>query len=137
MERDVDALSRPNQARYAFLRGMTDYRLGYRADARHWLAVADAIHEQEAGGLDADAQATTKRTLDELNREVYGLMPVDTGTTTKEHTDEKAGSSDAASTAVRSGEGSPPSGSEPESFCRVDADCDGARICVADRCTAP
>lgn len=142
MERDMDALSRSEQARYAFLRGMTDYRLGYRTDARHWLAVANAIHEQEAGGLDADAQATTERTLDELNREVYGLLPVDTETTTKEHTDEEAGDSEAgdseaAETATESSAGSQSVDSEPESFCRVDADCDGALICVADRCTAP
>jgi hypothetical protein len=75
MERDVDALTRGEQARYAYLRGMTDYQLGFRADARHWLAIARAIHEQEAGGLDADALATSQTTLDELNREVYGLTP--------------------------------------------------------------
>ena len=40
LEEDRDSLSLQDQARYAYLRGMTDYRLGFRPDARHWLAVA-------------------------------------------------------------------------------------------------
>lgn len=121
MERDLGALSRSEQARYAYLRGMTDYQLGYRPDARHWLAIAWAIHEQEAGGLDADQQGTTSATLDELNREVYGLSPVD-----------------AAPTATEQAASAPPS-NEPASgeYCRVDADCDSGQICVARHCTHP
>ena len=37
LEPDMDSLGYNDQARYAYLRGMTDYRLGqeFRADARH------------------------------------------------------------------------------------------------------
>ena len=40
LESDTDSLSFNEQARYAYLRGMTDYRLGFRPDSRHWLAIA-------------------------------------------------------------------------------------------------
>jgi hypothetical protein len=39
------------RARYAYFRGMTDYRLGYRDDARHWLAIARAAESTQPGGL--------------------------------------------------------------------------------------
>lgn len=39
------------RARYAYLRGMTDYRLGYRDDARHWLAIARVADSAHPGGL--------------------------------------------------------------------------------------
>lgn len=84
MERDVDALTRAEQARYAFLRGMTDYHLGFRSDARHWLAIAQAIDQHEAGGLAPEARTTLQTTLDELNREVYGLTPVAASTSSSE-----------------------------------------------------
>jgi hypothetical protein len=128
MERDVDALTRTEQARYAFLRGMTDYRLGFRSDARHWLAIAQAIHEQEVGGLDADAQAAVKTTLDELNREVYGLVPIDSDSTGTEHADDDApeGASPPAEPAKAA-----------EEVCGVDVDCPTGQLCVAERCTSP
>ncbi|HEY3664868.1 MAG TPA: hypothetical protein VGL19_02665, partial [Polyangiaceae bacterium] len=40
LEDDSDSLTFNDQARYAYLRGMTDYRLSFRADSRHWLAIA-------------------------------------------------------------------------------------------------
>ena len=43
LEADMDSLDWKDQARYAYLRGMTDYRLNFRPDARHWLALAKAI----------------------------------------------------------------------------------------------
>jgi len=39
------------RARYAYLRGMTDYRLGYRDDARHWLAIARTTDGEHPGKL--------------------------------------------------------------------------------------
>ena len=39
------------RVRYAYLRGMTDYRLGYREDARHWLAIAKSNRELAPSGL--------------------------------------------------------------------------------------
>jgi hypothetical protein len=55
--RDLDRreaqFSPAERARYAYFRGMTDYRLGYRDDARHWLAIARAADSVRPGGLGA------------------------------------------------------------------------------------
>lgn len=75
IESDMDSLSVPDQARYAYLRGMTDYRLGFRPDARHWLAIGKAIDIEHPGGLSADWKARTEEALTDLNREVYGGPP--------------------------------------------------------------
>lgn len=72
LERDTDSLSREDQARYAYLRGMTDYRLGFRPHARYWLAVAKAVEQQHAGGLSPDWKERMTSSLDELNQDVYG-----------------------------------------------------------------
>ncbi|HEX4473466.1 MAG TPA: hypothetical protein VH142_00215 [Polyangiaceae bacterium] len=72
LEPDMDSLSVNDQSRYAYLRGMTDYRLGYRPDARHWLAIAKAIDDKNPGGLNDDWKARTNDALNDLNREVYG-----------------------------------------------------------------
>ncbi len=72
LEPDMDSLSVNDQSRYAYLRGMTDYRLGYRPDARHWLAIAKAIDDKNPGGLNDDWKGRTNDALNDLNREVYG-----------------------------------------------------------------
>jgi hypothetical protein len=59
------------QAQYAYLRGMTDYRVGYKVDARHWLALAHAIDASRKGVLPNDWRARLKDTLGELNEQVY------------------------------------------------------------------
>jgi hypothetical protein len=51
LERRGAEFSAAERARYAYLRGMTDYRLGYRDDARHWLAIARAADSAHPGGL--------------------------------------------------------------------------------------
>jgi hypothetical protein len=71
LEKDVPSLSFPEQAEYAYLRGMTDYRIGYRADARHWLAVARTYDERSPGVLPADWKARLGKALDEMNAVVY------------------------------------------------------------------
>lgn len=71
MERDVTRLSIAEQAQYAYLRGMTDYRIGYRADARHWLAIARAHDDVSTGTLPADWRARASEALEELNGVVY------------------------------------------------------------------
>jgi hypothetical protein len=72
LELDMDSLSFNDQARYAYLRGMTDYRLGFRPDARHWLAIAKAIEMEHPGGLSGDWKARTEDALGDLNKEVFG-----------------------------------------------------------------
>lgn len=71
LEPDVTRLSTPEQAQYAYLRGMTDYRIGYRADARHWLAIARTYDEASPGILPTDWKARMTEALDELNGVVY------------------------------------------------------------------
>jgi hypothetical protein len=71
--RDLDptSLGGPEQAQYAYLRGMTDYRIGYRADARHWLAFAKALDDQSPGYLPTEWKARLGEALDELSAVVY------------------------------------------------------------------
>jgi hypothetical protein len=71
LERDTPRLAAGNRARYAYLRGMTDERLGYRADARHWLALASVDEKQAPGSLPAEWVATLDESLTELNVTVY------------------------------------------------------------------
>jgi hypothetical protein len=67
LEPDVTRLEEPQQAEYAYLRGMTDYRIGYKSDARHWLAVARAFDEKTPGILPTDWKQRTVETLAELD----------------------------------------------------------------------
>ena len=59
------------EARYTYLRGMTDYRIGYRADARHWLMIAKAIDDQNKDALPPDWRNRLVTALTELNHAVF------------------------------------------------------------------
>ena len=72
LEADQSQFDVTEEAHYAYLRGMTDYRIGYRADARHWLMVAKAVDEKNPDALPADWKTRLNTTLKELNEEVYG-----------------------------------------------------------------
>jgi lipoprotein NlpI len=67
LEPDVTRLTPGEQAQYAYLRGMTDYRIGYKNDARHWLAIARAFDEQTPGIIPTDWKQRTTETLAELD----------------------------------------------------------------------
>jgi hypothetical protein len=82
LEFDLDSLSYAEQARYSYLRGMTDYRMGFRADARHWLAVSRAIEQKHPGGLDAKSSSELEKVLSELNAAVYAMGPPPSATAT-------------------------------------------------------
>lgn len=71
IEPELIRLSPSEQAQYAYVRGMSDYRVGYRADARHWLALAKAYDDKSPGALSADWKARTNETLVELDNVVY------------------------------------------------------------------
>ncbi len=71
LEPDFVRLSLPERARYAYLRGMTDYRIGYKADARHWLAVASAIEDKTPDSLPPEWAKRLGDSLKELNEDVY------------------------------------------------------------------
>ena|SRR5579883_1659068 len=71
LEPDTSRLTAEERAHYAYLRGMTDYRIGYRGEARHWLSVASAIEEQQPQSLTAEWKSRLNSTLAELNEEVF------------------------------------------------------------------
>jgi hypothetical protein len=71
LEPDTGRLSTSDQAHYAYLRGMTDYRIGYRVDARHWLAVAAAIEQQTPGSIPPESVTRLTEALKEMNEAVY------------------------------------------------------------------
>lgn len=75
LEADTDSLSYVDRARYAYLRGMNDYRLGkqFRADARHWLSVAKAMEQEKPGSLQEPAIERLNEALRDLNQDVYGI----------------------------------------------------------------
>jgi hypothetical protein len=73
LERDESRLRPYERSRYAYLRGMTDYRLGFRDDARHWLGLAKAIEQLHPGGISPEWMERLDAALDDLDREVFGL----------------------------------------------------------------
>ncbi len=71
LDEDQDRLTLEERAQYAYLRGMTDYRIGYKAEARHWLARADALDKLTPGSLPADWKNRLGETMTELNGLVF------------------------------------------------------------------
>jgi hypothetical protein len=72
LEPDINSLNSADRTRYAYLRGMTDFRLSYRADARYWLGIAAAQDKLEPGGLEEGWKQRMKEALTQLNADVYG-----------------------------------------------------------------
>ena len=72
LEVDTDSLTLNDQARYAYLRGMTDYRLGFRPYARHWLGIARSIDKEHPGGLNQEWRDRLDKSLTDLNNDVFG-----------------------------------------------------------------
>ncbi|MEI9937484.1 MAG: hypothetical protein WDO69_09700 [Pseudomonadota bacterium] len=141
LEDDTDSLSATDQTRYAYLRGMTDYRLGFRADSRHWLAIAKVSNQAHAGGLNAAWQERLEESLTDLNQDVYGAAEANSS-----HAIEygKAGPSDEVDAGTSAGTGTgtgtgtgsevprPPSQRER---CSSNADCKTGEICDGKSCT--
>ncbi|HKY34343.1 MAG TPA: hypothetical protein VJN18_00255 [Polyangiaceae bacterium] len=121
LESDTDSLTFNEQARYAYLRGMTDYRLGFRADSRHWLAIARAIEQEHSGGLSPEWKQRLDESLDDLNKDVYGgAERFDKSRSTfKEHT--KEGPDEG---------GSPPK----DGKCYANSDCPENFMCDQGQC---
>lgn len=71
LEPDFVRLTAPEQAQYAFVRGMSDYRIGYQSDARHWLSLAKAYEATSPGVLPGAWKTQTNEALTELNNVVY------------------------------------------------------------------
>jgi hypothetical protein len=71
LEPDSSRLNVPDRAHYAYLRGMTDYRIGYKADARHWLSLATALEQQTPGAMPAEWTKRMSEALKDLNEQVF------------------------------------------------------------------
>jgi hypothetical protein len=71
LEPDMERLSLNQRAHYAYLRGMTDFRIGYKAESRHWLSLAAAIEKQSPGSLPEDWTRRMADALKDLNDAVY------------------------------------------------------------------
>jgi hypothetical protein len=71
LEPDTSRLSVSEQAHYAYLRGMTDFRMGYKAESRHWLSLADSMEKNLPGSLPPEWAKHLTDSLKELNEEVY------------------------------------------------------------------
>jgi len=82
LERDTDSLSAHEHARYAYFRGMTDYRLArveggnderFDRHARYWLGLASSIDKEHPGGLQEHEKKRLDETLTDLNTKAYGI----------------------------------------------------------------
>ena len=71
LEPDTMRLSISDRAHYAYLRGMTDLRMGYKAEARHWLAIAAAMDQATPGALPPDWSQKLNDAVKELNEQVF------------------------------------------------------------------
>jgi hypothetical protein len=121
LEEDTDSLSRNDQARYCYLRGMTDYRLGFRPDARHWLALAKATEQEHPGGLSPDWKQRLDEALTDLNRDVFGGAEV---------------GDQSASTAVERSmtDAAPPPTAPPTGTCQSTTECPNGQACQGGLC---
>lgn len=75
LEPDTDRLSQGERARYDYLRGVTDYRVGDGAEARHWLALASAYEHRAPGTLPEEWKSRLDAALTDLNVRVYARGP--------------------------------------------------------------
>lgn len=71
LEREYPRLDNDDRVRYAYLRGITDYRIGYRAEARHWLGIAQASDKSAPGALTSDWKTKLNEALAEMNEKVF------------------------------------------------------------------
>jgi hypothetical protein len=66
LEDDVPDMDVEMRARFYYLRGMTAYRLGKRADALHYLALAREVSGPRSEGLRPEWATSMTRTITEL-----------------------------------------------------------------------
>ncbi len=133
LEPDLDSLDHSQQIEYCYFRGMNDYRLGptYRADARHWLALARSLEQDRPGGMKVEWKDRLDDALKDLNQDVYGTRggepEGDAGDKGEAKTDDKS-----EDKTEKKG------GDKPEApkgkKCEVDNDCPSDLICEKGFC---
>lgn len=87
IESDMDSLNAADRARYAYLRGINNYRMSgkkedgdvssvdksFRSHARHWLSLAKAMERQTPGSLRPEWKTNLDEALRDLNQDVFGV----------------------------------------------------------------
>ncbi len=134
LEQDTDSLSPNDQARYAYLRGMTDYRLGFRADSRHWLAIAKATDQVHVGSLSVEWQERLEQSLTDLNQDVYGGADRLDPSNPRAVEYGKAAPADESSP-PRSAPSAAPAAPTPNGRCSSNSECPSGQICDGKYCT--
>ncbi len=100
LEDDAPAMHVETRARYYYLRGMTEYRLGHRANALHYLAVGREIVGDDGAGLRPEWRQIMDRTLAELTPRGMNWRPPEAPTSTDEATSGGESSEDEAAPAA-------------------------------------
>ncbi len=77
LEDDAPSMDPDSRARYYYLRGMTEYRLGHRSPALHYLAVAREVAGDQGAGLRPEWRQIMERTLGELTPRGMSHRPPD------------------------------------------------------------
>lgn len=85
LERDLDSFTPAERTQYAYLRGMTDYRLSsgtskgsgetqqaFRSNARYWLGLSAAMEKRAPGSITEEENGRLQEALVDLNRDVHG-----------------------------------------------------------------
>jgi hypothetical protein len=72
LEPDIDSLSPAERAQYSYYRGMSHLLLEQKADARHWLGLAEAREKAQKGSLNPDEKKRADDSLVELNKAKWG-----------------------------------------------------------------
>ena len=90
LEADNKHLDPAEQTRYAYLRGMTDHKMGYRSDARHWLLVAKALESNNPGSLPSEWKTRLDEAVVALNETVYQTGIASLTNNRRATTDERA-----------------------------------------------
>jgi len=79
LEDDAPSMDVEMRARYFYLRGMTEYRLGHRSDALHYLAVAREVAGDQGSGLRPEWRQIMDTTLAELTPRGMSHHPPEAG----------------------------------------------------------
>lgn len=138
LERDTDSLSAHEQARYAYFRGMTDYRLArveggnddrFDRYARYWLGLASAIDGENPGGLQEHEKKRLTETLTDLNNKAFGISDQFDGQATP-----PAGTEAAPADGTVPQDGGAPLEPAGDKGCKVSTDCPDDHICQDGAC---
>lgn len=77
LEDDAPSMDLEMRARYYYLRGMTEYRLGHRGNSLHYLAVAREVTGDGGAGMRSEWRQIMDRTLTELTPRGANHRPPD------------------------------------------------------------